>query len=215
MRLFRLLLLFVVLLLPGCGTYYHVSVDSLRDMQQPAGTRYVLLPGNEDVQAGDLLFREVVRQVTPAFQAKGYTIVTGEGEADNTAKISYWMEEPRVRIDTDTVTRSYPVVVGRGRHQHVEYVFVDEPVVSSTTVYSANLLIEAYEGNNPNAPGRQIWRTALRCSGGTEDFRTLLFSMTRVLPTVLGTESRGLRRYQVFLGEDGEIEVTNLEDSLF
>ncbi len=215
MRLFRLLLLFSALLLAGCGSYYHVSVDSLRDVQQPAGTRYLLVPGNEGVEESDLLFREVVRLVTPAFQAKGYTIVTDENAADNIAKISYWMEDPRVRIDTSTVTRSYPVVVGRGPYRHVEYVYVDEPVVSSTTIYSANLLLEGYEGASKQPLGRQVWRTALRCSAGTEDFRTLLFSITRVLPSVLGTESRGMQQYQVFLGEDGEIEVTNLQDSMF
>ena len=216
MRPFRLLLLlFSTLLLAGCGSYYHVSVDSLRDVQQPSGTRYLLVPGNEGVEESDLLFREVVRQMTPAFQSKGYSIVENEKDADNVAKVSYWMEEPRVRIDTSTVTRSYPVVVGRGKYRHVEYVYVDEPVVSSTTVYSANLLIEAYEGSSKQPLGRQVWRTALRCSGGTEDFRTLLFSITRVLPSVLGTESRGMQQYQVFLGEDGEIEVTNLRDSMF
>lgn len=215
MRLFRLLLLCLALLLTGCGTYYHVSVDSLRDTQQPSGTRYRLVPGNEDVQESDLLFREVVQQMKPAFQAKGYAVVEKEKEADNIAKVSYWMEEPRVHIDTDTITRSYPVVVGRGKYRHVEYVYVDEPVVTSTTIYSANLLIEAYEGSAAQPLGRQIWRTALRCSGGTEDFRTLLFSITRVLPTVLGTDSHGMRRYQVFLGEDGEIEVTDLQNSAF
>ena len=63
--------------------------------------------------------------------------------------------------------------------------------------------------------GRQIWRTSLRCSGLTEDFRTLLFSMVQVLPKVMGTQSNGLRHYEVFLGDDGEIEVTNLQDSMF
>ena len=215
MFIVRLLLLFSAVLLAGCGTRYNVAVDSLRDTQQPSGTRYRLVPGNEDVQESDLLFREVVQQMKPAFQAKGYVVVDEEKAADNIAKVSYWMEEPRVHIDTDTITRSYPVVVGRGKYRHVEYVYVDEPVVTSTTIYSANLLIEAYEGSAAQPLGRQIWRTALRCSGGTEDFRTLLFSITRVLPTVLGTDSHGMRRYQVFLGEDGEIEVTDLQNSAF
>ena len=215
MPVLRLLLLFAVLLLSGCGTTYTVSVDSLRDTQPPSGNVYSVSPGNEGVSESDLLFKEVVRKVAPAFRARGYVIAEQGQQADNAAVISYWMDEPRVHIDTSTVTRSYPVVVGRGRYRHVEYVYVDEPVVNSTTIYSANLLIEAYALTPEGTKGRQIWRTSLRCSGLTEDFRTLLFSMVQVLPKVMGTQSNGLRHYEVFLGDDGEIEVTNLQDSMF
>ena len=210
MPILRLLLLLSAFLLSGCGTYYHVSVDSLRDTQQPPNTVYVIRPGNEGVSDSDLLFREVVRQVTPSFRARGYTVVDDIKDAGNIAVLSYWMEDPRVHISTDTVMRSYPVVVGRGRYRHVEYMYVDEPVVTSTTIYTANLLIEAYTLTEDKKQDRQIWRTALRCSAGTEDFHTLLFSMVQVLPSVMGTQSNGLRRYEVFFGEDGEIQVTDL-----
>lgn len=215
MFIVRLLLLFSVFLLAGCGTHYNVTVDSLRDMQQPSGTVYVAQPGNEGISSTDLLFREVVRQITPSFRAKGYSLVDNMKDADNVAVVTYWMDEPRVHISTDTVTRSYPVVVGRGRYRHVEYVYVDEPVVSSRTIYTANLLIEAYSLTQDKKQDRQIWRTSLRCSSGNEDFRTLLFSMVQVLPTVMATQSNGLRHYEVFIGEDGEIEVRDMADGLF
>ena len=119
MPVMRLVLLLCALLLTGCGTYYNVSVDSLRDMQQPSGTVYVMQPGNQGVSESDLLFREVVRQITPAFRARGYTVVDDMKRADNVAVVSYWMDEPRVYVGTDTITRSYPVVVGRGKYRHV------------------------------------------------------------------------------------------------
>lgn len=209
MHVLRLLLLFSAFLIAGCGSYYNVSVDSLRDAQQPAGTIYVVQPGNDGVSQSDLLFREVLRQITPSFQARGYSIVDDIKKADNVTVVSYWMEEPRVHIATDTITRSYPVMVGRGRYQRIEYVYVDEPVVTSTTVYTANLLLEAYSLTADKQRDRQIWRTALRCSSGTEDFHTLLFSMVQVLPSVLSTQSNGLKRYEVFLGNDGEIQVSD------
>lgn len=215
MPILRLLLLFAALLLAGCGTTYTVSVDSLRDTQPPSGNVYSVSPGNEGVSDSDLLFREVVRQVTPAFRARGYVVAENGQRADNAAVISYWMDEPRVHIDTSTVTRSYPVIVGHGKYRHVEYMYVDEPVVNSTTVYSANLLIEAYALNADGSKGRQIWRTSLRCSGLTEDFRTLLFNMVQVLPKVMGTQSNGLKQYEVFISEDGEIEVTDMAGNLF
>ena len=36
--------------------------------------------------------------------------------------------------------------------------------------------------------------------------------MLQVLPRVLGTQSHGLKRYDVFLGNEGEIEVTDLQN---
>lgn len=215
MPVMRLVLLLCALLLTGCGTYYNVSVDSLRDMQQPSGTVYVMQPGNQGVSESDLLFREVVRQITPAFRARGYTVVDDMKRADNVAVVSYWMDEPRVHVGTDTITRSYPVVVGRGKYRHVEYVYVDEPIVTSTTIYTANLLIEAYALTHDKKQDRQIWRTSLRCSSGNEDFRTLIFSMAQVLPSVMGTQSNGLRHFEVFLGNDGEIEVKDRTEGLF
>lgn len=215
MPVMRLVLLLCALLLTGCGTYYNVSVDSLRDMQQPSGTVYVMQPGNQGVSESDLLFREVVRQITPAFRARGYTVVDDMKRADNVAVVSYWMDEPRVHVGTDTITRSYPVVVGRGKYRHVEYVYVDEPIVTSTTIYTANLLIEAYALTHDKKQDRQIWRTSLRCSSGNEDFRTLIFSMAQVLPGVMGTQSNGLRHFEVFLGNDGEIEVKDRTEGLF
>lgn len=211
----RLLLLVLVFLLAGCGTHYNVAVDSLRDTNQPSGTVYVAQPGNEGVHNTDLLFKDVVRQLTPAFRSRGYTLVDDVKNADNSAVITYWMDEPRVHINTDTVTRSYPVVVGYGKHRRVEYMYVDEPVVTSTTIYTANLRIEAYSLTPDKKQERQIWRTALRCSGGTEDFRTLLFSMVQVLPSVMSTQSNGMQYYDVFIGEDGEIEVRNMADGMF
>lgn len=215
MPVMRLVLLLCALLLTGCGTYYNVSVDSLRDMQQPSGTVYVMQPGNQGVSESDLLFREVVRQITPAFRARGYTVVDDMKRADNVAVVSYWMDEPRVHVGTDTITRSYPVVVGRGKYRHVEYVYVDEPIVTSTTIYTANLLIEAYALTHDKKQDRQIWRTSLRCSSGNEDFRTLIFSMAQVLPSVMGTQSNGLRHFEVFLGNDGEIGVKDRTEGLF
>ena len=215
MPVLRLLLLFAAFFLTGCGTYYNVSVDSMRDIQQPSGSVYVVQPGTESVDPSDLLYREVVRQITPAFRSRGYTIVEDIQKADNIAFVSYWMDEPRVHISTDTITRTHPVVVGRGKYRRIEYVYVDEPVVTSTTIYTANLLIEAYTLTDKKKKNRQIWKTTLRCSSGTEDFHTLLFSMAQVLPSVMGTQSNGLRQYEVFLGNDGEIEVKDAADGLF
>lgn len=88
------LLLGCALLISGCGTYYKVSVDSLRESQLPAQAQansqiptharaqaYRLVPGNPDTTDDDLLFREVCRMLGPAFAAQGFRVITGNDVA--------------------------------------------------------------------------------------------------------------------------------------
>ena len=39
--------------------------------------------------------------------------------------------------------------------------------------------------------------------------------MVQVLPSVMSTQSNGMQYYDVFIGEDGEIEVKNMADGMF
>lgn len=205
-RLLSLSLVLFCLLLSGCGTHYAVSVDSLCDSQPPSGPNCLLVPGDADVSDKDLLFREISSLVAPAFKAKGWNLILNRDAAQTLVKLSWDQEEPRTVTDITYITRSYPIYVGRGRYRHVEYVYYDEPVLSTYTIYTVNLLLEGWELDKGRETGRQVWRTALRSSGVSDDVRTRIFSMVQVLPLVLGTGSGGLQRYTVVL-DDGEVSI--------
>ncbi len=207
---FRLILLLLCLLLSGCGTYYAVSVDSQNDAVPVAGPNCLLVSGTEGVDENDTTFRELAKLVLPALRAKGYEAILTRDAAQTLVKLSWWQEEPRPYTEISYVTRSYPVEVGWGRHRHIDFVYVDEPVVNTGTIHTVNLLLEACELDKGKETGRLLWRTALRSSGDSSDYRTRLFCMAQVLPHVLGTQSGGSQRYDVSLGTNGEIKVEHL-----
>lgn len=201
-KLLRLTLILFCLLITGCGTHYSVSVDSLCDSQPPSGPNCLLVPGDENMSERDLLFKEMTALVAPAFHAKGWNIVLNRDSAQTLVKISWKQEEPRTVTDITYVTRSQPVYVGHGRHRHVEYIYYDEPVVTSYTVFTVDLLLEGWELDKGKETGRQVWRTALRSSGLNNELRTRICGMVQVLPLVLGTESGGPQNYTVILNGD-------------
>ncbi len=198
-------------LLSGCGSYYTVSVDSLRDDGLAAGAdAYFLEPGNEGVSEDDLLFREIARTLEPAFLTQGYTVVSDRSQAKGIARISYWEEEPITTLESGTTRRSVPVVVRDKRNKsHVEYVDVEEPTITTRTTYTAKLLIEAYASKR-GGTGKQIWRTSVACSGDAGDFRTLFMGMTPVLPRILGTQTYGVRKFEVFVEDGGKVSVEEI-----
>lgn len=203
------ILFLMSLFLSGCGTYYNVSVDSLRsEAYDSSQVSYYLEPGNENIEEDDLLFREVARQLEPAFAIHGYQVVSNRSEAQNIARISYWEEDPEVTVQTGTRTTSQPVILRDGKKERVEYVQVEEPTVTTVTTYSAGMLIEAYEKSASGKTGKPIWRTSVTCSAGHDDFRDLLARMTPVLSRMLGTHTQGRQHFEVFVEDKGQVTVT-------
>lgn len=204
--LFRLSFLLLFLFCAGCSTSYTVAVDSLSDDGPRTGINYFIEPGN-DVSPDDLFFRDLKALVTPVFHANGWNVVLDKGVAHNVARLSCWQDEPRTETSYSTITCSYPVAVGHGRHRHVEYVYYEEPVVETRTIFTTHLRIEAYALDGKDKKERQIWRTALRCSSLSPDYRDVIFTMAQVLPQVMARKSGGIQYYQVEYHHDGRIEV--------
>jgi len=204
--LLRLSLLLLCLMAAGCSTSFTVAVDSLSDDSARSGINYYIEPGNE-VSSDDLFFRDLVALVTPVFNSRGWNVVLDKGIAHNVARLSCWQDEPRTETSYTTITRSYPVEVGRGRHRHIEYVYYEEPVVETRTIFTVHLRIEAYALEGKDKKERQIWRTALRCSTLTPNYRDVIFTMAQVLPQVMARKSGGIQYYQVEYQRSGKIEV--------
>jgi hypothetical protein len=204
--LLRLSLLFLCLISAGCSTSYTVAVDSLCDDTSRSGINYYIEPGN-DVRPDDLFFRDLVALVTPVFNARGWNVVLDKSVAHNVARLSCWQDEPRTETSYSTVTRSYTVEVGRGRHRHIEYVYYEEPVVETRTIFTVHLSIEASALEGKEKKERQIWRTALRCSTLSPNYRDVVYTMAQVLPQVMASKSGGIQYYEVEYHSDGQVEV--------
>ena len=96
---------------------------------------------------------------------------------------------------------------GHGRHRRTEFVTYYEPVTTTTVTYAYDLDINTYALTEKKTRGPQVWKISLRCVGGTDDYRTLLYSMTQVMPQVLGTHTHGMGRFEVYIGRKGGVEV--------
>lgn len=202
--------LLLCLLLQGCGTYYTVSVDSLRDDKLAADVAsYYMEPGNEGTSEDDLLFKDVVQTLTPAFAARGYTVLSERSEAEGIARVFYQEDEPSTRLKTSTVTRKYPVMVRDRFGRRVEYVRVDEPRVTPYLVYGAQLRVEAYARNGKGV-GKQLWRTSVVCTSEVPDFRAMLSSMVPVLQTTLSVRTEGKKHFEVFIDDKGKVTTSEI-----
>lgn len=204
-RLFFFLVLSLVGLLSGCGNYYTVNVDSLCDTEISDRGTYIIRPEDEQMREDDLFFKDVVNMIQPAFSARGYRVVSDEAQADRIALVEWWEGEPEITVETRTERRSVPVVTRKGK---VEYIWIDEPDISTRTVYSAHMLIKGLALNKDGKPGQQIWRTAVRCTSGINNFRGMLRYMAIPLSGTLGTRTDSVRTFEVFVGDDGKISVS-------
>lgn len=210
--LLRLALLVLCLAAAGCSTAYTVAVDSLSDETHRSGINYFIEPGN-DTKPDDLFFRDLVALVTPVFHSRGWNVVRDKSVAHNVVRLSCWQEEPRTETSYSTITRSYPVEVGRGRHRHIEYVYYEEPVVESRTVFTVRMDLQAYALEGKEKKERQIWRTGLSCSTLSPNYRNAVFTMAQVLPQTMARKSGGLQYFQVEYHRDGTVEVYPLSTS--
>ncbi|MBQ4132757.1 MAG: hypothetical protein IJD04_03355 [Desulfovibrionaceae bacterium] len=201
-------LLCLFLFLAGCTNSYTVKVDSLSDFSASSNGPYWIEPGNPQTSPNDLLFREVARLLEPVFAARGYAIAQSRSDARNIARVSYWESPPRTIVETGTEYDYKTFVDWEGEaHQ----VYVEEPTITSYTVYTANLRIEGYAGMDKNAV--QIWRTSASTSSLTPDFRTMLARMIPALQGTLGTHTDGMRSFEIQLEDNDKIRIEDTTDS--
>lgn len=206
-RIIHAALVLMCLFLSGCGVAYTVSVSSLSaDVPVAETSPCFLESAMPDMTEDDLLFREVARMLRPAFAAKGLAVTEERAAARSLVRVAFRKEQPQIRLETGTVQRSKPVVVRDGKKERIEYVTVEEPTLSTRTIYSAVLRVEAFAVTQEGM-GRQIWRTEATCAGPVDDLATLLERMAPVLPGLLGGQSRGLRRFEVCVDDNGKISV--------
>lgn len=197
-----------LLLLTGCGTFYRVSVDSLKDSSTSApNTRTCLQPVAGAAQ-DDLLFREVKRMLTPAFAAKGMPLVDNCAEAGIVAVVSYAQGAPETRFDTTTDYHYIPVTTRIDGKRYKSTVMVGEERLTATTMYTAVMLIEAFIRNHDGERGAPLWRTHTKVtSSDDEGYRVLLSAMAHALRESLGTQTGSEQVYSVIFDENGKVSV--------
>ena len=186
---------------PGCATTrFAVQVDSIAASDHHPGSRYVLLPGREEVAANDLQYREFASYVERALQARDFKQTTSVEEADIAILLNYGLGEPQTTVYTYSLpvygqtgggTATYTgSAYGSGGYSHTTGTIYQQPTygvvgsqtnVGSVTTYLRYLILEAvdltaYRKSQAIVP---VWKTTITSTGTSGDLR-------RVLPVLVG-----------------------------
>ncbi|HEX4845038.1 MAG TPA: DUF4136 domain-containing protein [Geothrix sp.] len=155
------------------GGNLEVEIDALLDpARQPAGKRYVLIPGMRDLKADDLEFRQICRFMDHALAMNGFQKAEGNERPELYIRLAYGIGTPQ----TETVT------TGAGYSYAVGWMWFNvPPKTANITSFQRNLVAEAYDSEDP-AVAKQVWKTTVTSVGTTNDLR-------RVLPYMI-TEAR-------------------------
>jgi hypothetical protein len=186
----RMLLLLWVVLVGGCAPKFTVHVDALAAPNASAHRTYVLLPGEEGLHQGDLLYAELAATAERALGRAGFRAASAETPADVAIFLSYGFDDPYTvhTVRTETSATSAPVhlpalptagrpAIGAGFGATSEYRTGFDDVETRTTVstsqwYPATARLTAHSlAGDGEAIGAQLWSTSAELYGTARDLR--------------------------------------------
>lgn len=179
----------------GCTTF-NVSTDSLSSPNSP-GNRVLILPGESEIDADDLLFQEFAADVALALERQGFVVVDALDDADQAVFLSYGISDPQTR--TVSVPQFGRTGVSSANTTGTISSYGNSSSFSGTTTYNYNYGITGYSNVQRTQYTRlvvltaydvhkflesenmvQIWRTTIVSTGSSGDLR-------RVFPVLIGT----------------------------
>jgi hypothetical protein len=199
-------LLSVVLFLSGCAAMgagrlaFAVEVSSLAAPGASARQTYVVLPGNEGIEAGDLLFREFATQVSRVLDSRGFFPADDADKADLAVVLFYGIGDPKVTQYTYAlpvwgqtgISSAYTSGVVRSMGNTTTYsgsttynpsygVTGYTTHVGSVTTYFRYADIIGYDLKRFRDTNQQIqlWKTSITSTGSSGDIR-------RIFPIMIG-----------------------------
>ena len=209
-QLLFIMVLVVALWAAGCTTIrpqLHVNVDSISSEFASAKKSYVLLPGNKDIPAEDLQFKEFAAYVNWALTAKGFVQTSNRENADIVIFLVYGIGNPQEHLysyslpmwgqtgvsssptsGTINMYGNFGSYSGTTTYTPQYGITGDASDVDPYTTYFRYILLDAYDLDTYRREKklRQIWRTTITSTGSSGDLR-------RVFPVLVAGS-------QVYLG---------------
>jgi len=213
-----LILAVIALAASGCVRSYLVHVDSISDTSAQLNKTYLIMPGNKDINANDLQFREFASLLVKAMAIQGYILADVSQKPDLEVYLSYGIGEP----ETHTYSYSEPVWGQTGVNIYSETnqytgknnvttqnssTFM-EPQYGVTgytektgevTVYKKFILIDAFDIKNGSQGSqlKEVWKTSIAANGKAKDLRKVFPGMLAAAAKYIGTNT----------GEELQVEV--------
>lgn len=189
-RIIGPLLLIISLVLAGClGTGYKGYVDSFAAVPIQNGMTYTILPGNKNITADDLQFKEYAEYVSRALISKGMRPAEKIEEIDLAIFIEYGISTPQVTTSTRSMpvwgqtgtssARTYGTLNSFGNYSATTYytpqygVTGYRQVTETETNYTRYLFIDAYDLQEyfRSKKDIQIWKVTVTSTDSRNDLR--------------------------------------------
>jgi hypothetical protein len=191
MKLRFLIIGVLIILVQACAGIprYAVDIDSINRLGAEAKKRYILEPGEKDVNSENLQFKEYAAYVERALSARGFVKAGDVNDADIQIYLSYGVGDPQEHQYVYSfpvwghagyiTTYNYIRVDDKGNYRTVEtytpvYGIVDSEIRTGTTVtYQRFIILDALDLAASRAAEKniQLWQTTLTSIGSSGDLR--------------------------------------------
>jgi len=186
---------------------YVVDVDSINSPGAETKNRYVLAPGEKDINSENLQFKEYAAYVERALSAKGFVKANDYADANIAIYLSYGIGDPQehqyiysypVWGQTGYVTSyNYVSVDNNGNYRVVEtytptYGIIDNDIYSGTiTTYRRFIILDALDlaASKTTDKPIQLWQTTITSIGANGDLRLAFPVMLGAAKEYIGTNT--------------------------
>ena len=214
----------LLFLFSGCARVFQVKVDSLNGGNLAPGTTFAIMPGNQNVTADDLQFREFAGYLSNALKLNGYIPADDASRPDIEVYLSYGMGSAVQHVYSYNV----PVYGQTGVH---EYSFANTTPTASGgtttftntvvspdygvtgyttqtdtyTTYPKYIIIDAYDARGVAQGGqmKQIFKTSISADGKSQQLRKVLPFMLAASAKYIGTNTG--EELKLGVSEDADI----------
>lgn len=233
MKLIKIFTLICILALCGCSTLsnfgrarFGIAVDSLAAAGAAAKKTYLLLPGNQNVTAADLQFKEYAEYLKRVLNKRGYVYTESKDEADVAIYLAYGMGDP----ETHLYSYEMPVWGRTGYYAsrtHVAETTADggktyksyttytptygvagyRSYIDSVTTYMRFAVITAYDYDQykKDETEVQLWKTTINSTGTTDDLRRIFPILMAASIPYLATDT-GRKVYMTLYESDPVVQ---------
>lgn len=201
------------------GLKFHVYVDSLTGEKAVGSSTYILLPGNKNITANDIQFREYAAYVHRAMKSKGFIPTEKVEEADLAVFLSYGIGNPeehkysyslpvwgQTGVSSSYTTGTITSYGGFGTYSGTTTYTPSYGITGYTTgtssyaTYFRFMLLDAWDLKKYRNSKKetQVWKTTVTSTGSSGDLR-------RVFPVLVGASKR-------YIGENTGTQVKVMLD---
>lgn len=216
------------LLLCGCARHpnFHVSVSALAAPRAESARRYVLIPGNEDVQPQDLQFQEYAGYIRNVLDMQGFSQVEDPKNAEIIIVLAYSIGDPQQQSYTYSIPQwgqtgyssattygtlytsgNYGSYTGQTYFQPTYGITGYSTGVGTVVTYTRAMALVAYDAGSLSQDNKptEVWRVSAASTGRSGDLRLVFPYLVAGARPYIGRATQGRAVNLVFKYNDKRV----------